>query len=101
MSLLAMKTRRMTEETKPMEGAVLRVPDRPHILIVCDHDPDTERLKGVFRKAGLTSESVNNITEGCASARSGRFQVVFSTPVLGDGSWRRLIEVANSPGSDV
>jgi DNA-binding NtrC family response regulator len=94
MSRLAAKTRRMTKETKPMEGVALRVPDMPHILIVHDHDADTERLKGVFRKAGLTSESVNNITQGCESAQSGRFQVVFSSPVLGDGSWKRLIEVA-------
>ena len=34
------------------------------------------------------------MTAGCACARSGRFQVVFTTPVLGDGSWRRLVEIA-------
>ncbi len=66
-----------------------------HILIVHDQDADTERLKGVFGTAGFTSESVNNMTDGCESARSGRFHVVFSVPVLGDGDWRRLIEVAN------
>jgi DNA-binding NtrC family response regulator len=82
-------------ETKPRGGAALRVPDMTHILIVHDHDADTERLKGVFRTAGFTSESVNNMTEGCESAQSGRFQVVFSAPVLGDGSWRRLLEVAD------
>ena len=95
MNLLPTNIRRVTAETKPRGGAALRVPDMTHILIVHDHDADTERLKGVFRTAGFTSESVNNMTEGCESARSGRFHVVFSAPALGDGSWRRLMEVAN------
>ena len=34
------------------------------------------------------------MTVGCGLAKSGRFQVIFSTPLLGDGSWMRLIEVA-------
>ena len=76
----------------------LKVPDRSRILIVCDNDADTERLKTVFREAGLDSEAAKSITAGCESAKSGRFQVVFSTPLLGDGSWRRLIEVANHHG---
>jgi len=56
---------------------------------------DTERLVTAFREAGLTSESVNSIAAGCEAAKSGRFQVVFSTPRLGDGSWRRLIDTAS------
>ena len=95
MNLFATKTRSMTEETKPHGGAAPRVTDMAHILIVHDNDADTERLKAVFRKAGSTWESVRSIAQGCESARSGRFQVVFSAPVLGDGSWKRLIEVAN------
>ena len=35
------------------------------------------------------------MTEGCEAAKSGRFQVVVSTPLLNDGSWRRLIDIAN------
>jgi DNA-binding NtrC family response regulator len=77
----------------------LKVPDISRILIVCDNDADTERLKTVFREAGLDSESTKSITAGCESAKSGRFHVVFSTPLLGDGSWRRLIDVANHHGS--
>ena len=42
----------------------------------------------------MTSESANSMTAGCALAKSGRFRVVFSAPILRDGSWRRLIEVA-------
>jgi DNA-binding NtrC family response regulator len=65
------------------------------ILIVCENDSDSGRLKTAFRKAALTSENAHSITTGCESAKSGRFQVVFSAPLRGDGSWRRLIDVAN------
>jgi DNA-binding NtrC family response regulator len=60
-----------------------------------DNDSDIEELKMVFQKARLTSETVRSITAGCESAISHRFQVIFSTPVMADGSWRRLIDVAN------
>jgi DNA-binding NtrC family response regulator len=69
------------------------------ILIVCDNDSDTERLKIVFRKAGLATESANSITAGCKLAQSGRFQVVFSAPLLGDGSWKRLTNIAKQHDS--
>ena len=32
--------------------------------------------------------------EGCEAARSGRFQVIVSVPLLGDGSWKRLHDIA-------
>ena len=35
------------------------------------------------------------MTAGCEAAKSGRFQLVLSPPLLSDGSWRRLIEVAD------
>ena len=35
------------------------------------------------------------MTAGCASARSGRFQVALMTPVLADGCGTRLVEVAS------
>jgi len=65
-----------------------------HILIVCENDSDTKRLEKVLRKAGLATESANCVTAGCELAQSGRFQVVFSTPLLGDGSWKRLTDIA-------
>ncbi len=71
-----------------------KVSDEARILIVCDDDSITERLSIAFREAGFTSECARSMTEGCTSARSGRFQVVFTTPVLADGSWRRLVEIA-------
>ena len=76
-----------------LPGLTSRVPDM--ILIISDSDSDTERLKTTFREAGLTLESTNSMTAGCAMAKSGRFQVIFSTPFLADGSWMRLIEVAS------
>ena len=64
------------------------------VLIVCDRGSDTHQLKAVFEEAGIASENTDNMTEGCESAKSGRFGVVFSTPELDGGSWTRLIEVA-------
>jgi DNA-binding NtrC family response regulator len=90
-----MQNQNMTHETKLCGGLTLRVPDLARVLIVADNDSGTERLKTAFRDAGLTSESANSMTAGCALAESGRFQVIFSTPLLADGSWRRLIEVAS------
>jgi DNA-binding NtrC family response regulator len=79
-----MQTQNMTHEIQDSAGLTLRVSDTGRILIVSDSDSDTERLKTAFRDAGLTSESANSMTAGCALAKSGRFQVVFSTPLLSD-----------------
>ena len=89
------QTRRIARATESDADAVLQDPEMTRILIVCDNDSDTDELRATFREAGLTSESVNNMSLGCESASSGRFQVVFSTPFLGNESWSGLIEVAN------
>src|SRR6267378_3463012 len=94
MSVLA-RTREMTGESKTRSGATLKVPDGARILIVCDDDSETERLKTILQKAGIASEYTRSITAGCEAAKSGRFQVVVSTPLLRDGSWRRLTDIAN------
>src|SRR6267378_40925 len=94
MSVLA-RTREMTGESKARSGSTLKVPDGAQILIVCDDDSDTERLKTILQKAGIVSECAKSITAGCVAAKSGRFQVVVSTPQLSDGSWRRLTDIAN------
>ncbi len=73
----------------------LKVPAGARILIVCEDTSDTERLKGVLREEGFASECARSITAGCEAAKSGRFQVVVSTPLLRDGSWRRLTDIAN------
>ena len=91
---MMMLTQNRSEDTKPHAGLNLKSPDMTRVLIVSENDSDTERLKTAFREAGLASESANSITAGCEAAKSGRFQVVFSTPHLADGSWMRLIDVA-------
>jgi len=73
----------------------LKVPDGARILIVCDDNSDTDRLKTVLQEAGFVSECAKSLTAGCEAAKSGRFQVVVSTPLLRDGSWRRLTDIAN------
>jgi DNA-binding NtrC family response regulator len=76
-------------------GLTPKPSEEARILIVCDDDSVTERLSIAFREAGFTWECARSMTAGCASARSGRFPVVFTTPVLRDGSWRRLVEIAS------
>ncbi len=94
---MSLKTRgqEATVETEPSAGLTLRIPGETRILIVSDDNSDTERLKDILRGAGFISEWAKSITAGCEAAKSGRFQVVVSTPQMGDGSWRRLIDIAN------
>jgi DNA-binding NtrC family response regulator len=94
MSLLT-PTQETIGESKTRSGLTLKVPDGVRILIVCEDDSDTERLKTILQKAGFVSECAKSITAGCEAAKSGRFQVVVSTPLLRDGSWRRLTDIAN------
>jgi DNA-binding NtrC family response regulator len=89
------QTQKATSKISPSIELKVRVPDEARILIVCDDDSITERLKDVLREGGFASECAKSITAGCAAAKSGRFQVVVSTPLLRDGSWRRLTDIAN------
>src|SRR3989442_13836116 len=90
------------DEPKSHVGLTSKVHPQARILIVCDDDSDAEaeRLKIIFREAGFISERARSMTVASESAKSGRFQVVVSTPILSDGSWRRLIDVANHYNSD-
>jgi DNA-binding NtrC family response regulator len=92
---LQTQTQKASGKPSPSTGLKLRVPDGARILIVCEDNSDTERLKDVLREEGFTSEWAKSITAGCEAAKSGRFQVVVSTPLLRDGSWRRLTDIAN------
>jgi DNA-binding NtrC family response regulator len=76
-------------------GSPLKIPDGARILMVCEDSHDTERLRTILREEGFISEWAKSMTAGCEAAKSGQFQVVVSTPLLKDGSWRRLSEVAN------
>jgi DNA-binding NtrC family response regulator len=64
-------------------------------LIVSDDDAITQQLKKAFQEAGLVTKCAKTVAAGCKSARSGRFPVVITTPVLADGSWRRLVDIAS------
>jgi len=88
--VLKRQTRKATDQSSPSTRSKPRVPDEARILIVCDDDSIMEGLNIAFREAGFISECAKSMTAGCEFARSGRFQVVVTTPVLGDGSWRRL-----------
>ena len=81
-------------KSKLLADLPLRAPEMARILIVCEKDFDSDRLKTVFQQAGLASESADNVAAACESAKSGRFGVIFSSPFAGDGSWTQLIEVA-------
>ncbi len=69
--------------------------DQARILIVCDDESITERLNLALRAAGFVSKCATSMTAGCESATSGQFQVIFTIPVLRDGSWRRLADIAS------
>jgi DNA-binding NtrC family response regulator len=92
---LLMKIPDRPYEIQPLADLTTRARDTARILIVCDSESDTERLKTVFQEAGLSSENTNNIMAGCELVKSGRFDIVFSAPLPGGGSWTRLIDVAN------
>jgi DNA-binding NtrC family response regulator len=88
-------TRESTGESKTHSGMPLKVPDGARILIVFDDDSDTERLKTILQEAGFVSECAKSMTAGCEAAKSGRFQMILSSPLLRDGSWRRLTDIAS------
>ena len=97
---LKRQTPTATDKTSPSTSLKLRVPDEARILIVSDDDSDAERLKTIFRQAGFNSERARSMTVASEWTKSGRFQVVVSTPLLSDGSWRRLTDVANHHNPD-
>lgn len=76
-------------------GSPLKIPEGAQVLIVCDENPDAEPLRSILQEEGIVSEWANSITTGCEAAQSGRFQVVVCMPMLKDGSWKRLADVAN------
>ena len=94
---MGLKTQQQDANSKirACSSMMLKVSDQARVLIICDDDSITERLNFALREAGLMSECARSMTAGCASARSGRFQAVFTIPVLGDGSWRRLADIAS------
>lgn len=82
------------DDTAPNSLLAMKLPIQARILIVSDNDVDSEGVSAVFREAGLACEIVRTITAACEVARSGGIHVVFCTPYLQDGSWRRMIDLA-------
>jgi len=89
------RTLETIDEPESHVGLTSKVHAEARILIVCDENSDTERLKTILQEAGFVWECTKSITAGCKAAKSGRFQVVVSTPLLRDGSWTRLTDIAN------
>jgi two-component system nitrogen regulation response regulator GlnG len=89
-----MLPRQPIHEIEARANLTVRPPDGARILIICTDDWITEQMETAFRRAGFISQTAKSITEGCAFAKSGRFQLVITTPVLADGSWRRLVDIA-------
>ncbi len=83
------------EQEQVRSGSPLKVPDGARILIVCDDNNDTERLRTIMQEGGFISEWTKSIAAGCEAAKSGRFQVVLSKPLLEDGSWKQFTDIAN------
>jgi DNA-binding NtrC family response regulator len=73
--------------------AIPEVPRGAQILIVAD-DQNAEQLVATLREAGIGSKTARSMTEACEFVKSGDFQAVLSKPMLSDGSWRRLVDVA-------
>src|SRR5256884_4824446 len=78
--ILLARTREMTGESKTRSGLTLKVPDGARILIVCDDDSDTERLKTILQKAGIVSECAKSFTAGWVAAQTRRVPGVVSPP---------------------
>jgi DNA-binding NtrC family response regulator len=67
---------------------------KAQILVVSENDSIPERLARALPEADFSLEHARDITAGCELARSGRFQVIVTTPLFGDGTWRRLVDIA-------
>ena len=73
---------------------------KSRILIVTDDDSIYKELEVILLHEEFASEREKSMTAGCDSARSGRFQVIVTAPILTDGSWKQLVDIEghSSPG---
>jgi DNA-binding NtrC family response regulator len=86
--------RTRVDPTENRGRAVPELPPGSRILIVGE-DPHTEQLEAALQGVGAASTIVETMTEACECVKTGRFQAVLCKPLLSDGSWRRLIDIAN------
>jgi DNA-binding NtrC family response regulator len=87
------QTQRSKDKVNPSMWRRPVNPVKPRILIVHDDDTIFKHLEIILLHAGFESERVKSMQAACEYARSGRFQVVVAPPVLGDGSWKQLVDV--------
>src|SRR5260370_41060094 len=82
----------------PSPGLKLRVPAGARILIVCEDNSDTERLKDLLREQGFATEWAKSITAGWGGAQTGRFLGGGAGPPRGGGSWGRGAALSSARG---
>jgi DNA-binding NtrC family response regulator len=79
------------------EHPVRPAPELPRgsqVLIVGDH-ANSDEIVATLHDAGIESKTAKSMTEACECVRSGQYQAILSKPLMNDGSWRRLIDVAH------
>jgi len=65
-----------------------------HILVVSENESIPEQLAKALPETEFTLEQAKGMTDGCELARSGRFEIIVTTPTFADGTWRRLVDIA-------
>ncbi len=69
---------------------------RSRVLIACDDDLLAGELQITLHSAGLKSARTTSVRTARKHVGSGNFLVVFTVPILPDGSWPNLLEFARS-----
>jgi len=70
------------------------LPTGSQVLIVGDHT-NLDAVIAKLQESGIHAKTAKSMTEACECVRSGHFQAILSRPLMSDGSWRRLIDVAH------
>ena len=91
----ALGAERDTRDARGKANACLAKSAKPRILIVSQDDAVAEVLEVILLYSGLSSVRARSMAAGCEFARSGQFPVVMTNPVLTDGTWRHLTDLAS------
>jgi DNA-binding NtrC family response regulator len=71
------------------------------VLIACEDVQVADELVEVLKSTHLRLERAVNFTSACKLLKTGKFQVVFATPRIPGGSWKKLMDFAYSRGQTV
>lgn len=85
-------------QTKTKQPVFQPLQPETQVLVVAD-ELLAHTILLTLENSGLSADWVTTMEEGYALAASGRFPVILSQPRLPDGSWRRLIDLANRESS--